>query len=223
MGNAIGQVLVLAVGVAISPIPLIGVALLLTTPSARSNGPAFLLGWVAGLAIVGVVFLLVSGGADASTSGSGGWVDVLKLLLGIGLLVLAGRQWRSRPRSGEEPELPGWMRSLDTFTAGRSAAVGAVLAANPKNFILVVGAATTIAQAGISAGSQAVALLVFIVVASAAIGGAVGLYLALGERSVATLDHLRDRLGRGNAAIMATLCLLIGAKLIGDAISGFSA
>ena len=32
----------------------------------------------------------------------------------------------------------------------------------------------------------------------------------------------RSRLGQHNAVIMAVLCLVIGAKLVGDAISGFS-
>ena len=49
------------------------------------------------------------------------------------------------------------------------------------------------------------------------------LYFALGERSKRILDDLKERMGRNNAAIMAVLCLVIGAKLIGDAISAFSA
>jgi hypothetical protein len=50
LGQATGQVLVYAVGIAISPVSIIGVVLMLGTPRARSTGPAFLLGWVAGLA-----------------------------------------------------------------------------------------------------------------------------------------------------------------------------
>jgi hypothetical protein len=38
MGEAIGQVLSYAVGVALSPIPIIGVTLMLGTPGARPNG-----------------------------------------------------------------------------------------------------------------------------------------------------------------------------------------
>ena len=49
MGEAIGQSLPLAVGVALSPMPIIAVVLLLTTPAARRNGPAFVLGWLAWL------------------------------------------------------------------------------------------------------------------------------------------------------------------------------
>ena len=39
-GEAIGQSLPLAIGVALSPIPIIAVVLMLTTPRARANGPA---------------------------------------------------------------------------------------------------------------------------------------------------------------------------------------
>ena len=53
MGEAIGQSLPLAVGVALSPVPIIAVVLMLTTPRARVNGPAFVLGWLVGLGIVG--------------------------------------------------------------------------------------------------------------------------------------------------------------------------
>ncbi len=36
------------------------------------------------------------------------------------------------------------------------------------------------------------------------------------------LDSLKNWMSNNNAAIMAVLCLVIGAKLIGDAVSGFS-
>jgi hypothetical protein len=46
--------------------------------------------------------------------------------------------------------------------------------------------------------------------------------LVLGERSRDALDGLRNWMARNNATIMTVLFLLIGAKLVGDAISGFS-
>jgi hypothetical protein len=48
------------------------------------------------------------------------------------------------------------------------------------------------------------------------------IYFALGDRAGPILDGLKARMGRNNAVIMAVLCLVIGAKLVGDAISGFS-
>ena len=48
MGQGISEVLTFAVGVAISPVPIIAVILMLFSQRARVNGPVFLLGWVSG-------------------------------------------------------------------------------------------------------------------------------------------------------------------------------
>jgi threonine/homoserine/homoserine lactone efflux protein len=224
MADAIGQVLSLGVGVALSPVPIIAVVLMLGTPRARANGSAFVLGWVAGLAVAGTVILLASSGADASDEGDpADWVGALKLVLGALLLLVAARTWRGRPRPGAEAELPKWMRTIDTFGAPKSLAFGALLSGvNPKNLLLTVGAAAAIAQTGIPAGEQAVALAVFIVVGTLGPGIPVAIYFAMGERAKRLLEGLKAWMGTHNAAIMAVLCLVIGAKLIGDGISGLA-
>ena len=60
MGQALGEVLPSAVGVALSPVPIIAVILMLGTPRARSNGPAFAVGWVLGLVAVSLLVLVVA-------------------------------------------------------------------------------------------------------------------------------------------------------------------
>ncbi len=67
MGQAIGQVISFGVGVALRPLRIIAVVLMLSTPKGRVNGPAFLAGWIVGLAVVGIIVLLVSSGASASS------------------------------------------------------------------------------------------------------------------------------------------------------------
>lgn len=224
MGEAIGQSLPFAAGAALSPIPIVGVVLMLGTPRARVNSLAFIAGWLAGIAVVGGVVLAVSGGASVSEGGqSSDWADALKLVFGLVLLRIASRQWRGRPRDGAEPEQPKWMRTIDTFTVPRSAAFGVALAAiNPKNLLLVAAGAAAIAQTGIATGDQVVALAIFALVATVGVGAPVVLYLVLGERSRQKLDSLKTWMATNNGAIMATICAVIGAKLIGDAISGFS-
>src|ERR1700759_4230562 len=119
MGQAIGQILPLAIAVAISPVPIIGVVLMLATPRARANGLAFLVGWVLGLAVLGTVVLLVSSGPSASSSGGPAkWVSVLKLVLGALLLLVAVRQWRGRPRGDEAAPLPQGVGAIGSFPGG---------------------------------------------------------------------------------------------------------
>lgn len=219
MSEAIGQVLSLGVGVALSPIPIVGVVLMLGTPRARTNGPAFVAGWIAGLAGVGAIVLVLSSGGGASDDGQpASWVAVLKLALGVALVLVAVRQWRGRAAAGEA-ETPKWMRTIDTFTPARAAGFGALLSGvNPKNLLLVVGAAAAIAQTGIGTGEQAAALAVFVAIGTAGPGAPVALYFALGARSERLLERLKTWMSGHNAAIMAVLCLVIGAKLVGDGI-----
>jgi threonine/homoserine/homoserine lactone efflux protein len=224
MGEAIGQVLSLGIGVALSPAPIIAVVLMLAGPKGRANGPAFLAGWVVGIFALGAIVLLVASSASASKHGTPStWVSIVKIILGLLLVLLALRQWRGRPRGDASPELPKWMKTVDTFTPGRSVAMGVTLSSvNPKNLLLVVGAATAIAQTGASTGDQAVALIVFAVIATLGVGAPVAIYYLMGDRATKILADLHDWMARENATIMAVICLIIGAKLIGDAISALA-
>lgn len=221
MGNAIGQVLSLGVGVAISPVPIIAVVLMLATPRGRVNGPAFLLGWLIGLGVVGTIVLLAASGADATDDGAPAtWTGWLKLALGALLVLVAIKQWRGRPKGDEAPALPSWMATIDHFTPARAAAMGLALSSiNPKNLLLTVSAAAAIAQTGASTGDEAVALAVFVVLGTLGPGLPVGIAFAMGDRGRHLLDDLKAWMATNNTAIMAVLCLVIGAKLLGDGIT----
>jgi hypothetical protein len=224
VGEAIGQSLPLAIGVALSPIPIIAIVLMLTTPRARADGPAFVLGWLVGLGAVGAVVLALAGPADASEEGQPAtWVSWLKLLLGLGLLLVAARQFRSRPRGAEEAPLPRWMGAINRFTPVQALGGGAVLAtANPKNLLLAIGGAAAIAQTGIAGGQQAMAYVVFAVVGTLGVGAPVVVYFGTGKRSAQLLGGLKDWMTHNNAVIVAVLCLVIGVKLLGDALGGLT-
>jgi hypothetical protein len=224
MGRAIGGSLPLAVGIAISPIPIIAVVLMLTSRKARANGPAFVLGWLLGLGVVGVIVLSLAGSAGASTSGSpAAWVSWLKIVLAALLLLVAARQFARRPHGDEEAQMPTWMATIDKTSPLAAIGLAAALSgANPKNLLLAAGGAATIAQTGIPAGQQAVAYLVFALIGTLGVGIPVGIYFAMGERSEKLLAGLKGWMSQYNAVIMSVLCLIIGVKLIGDAISGLT-
>jgi hypothetical protein len=224
MGQAIGDILPMAIGVAISPIPIIAIVLMLGTPRARTNGPAFAIGWLAGLAIVGtIVLVLASGSATDDTGTPATWASVLKLTFGVLFLLMAARIWRTRPKQGHEATMPKWMQAIDTFTTGKSLGAGALLSGlNPKNLALTAAAATAIAQAGLSGGQEAVALIVFVILGSLTILAPLVIYFAMGVKAKVILDGLKGFMAAHNAAIMTVLLLVLGAKVIGDAIAGFT-
>jgi hypothetical protein len=224
MGQAIGGSLPLAIGVALSPVAIIAVVLMLTTERAMVNGPAFVLGWLIGLAVVGAIVLAIAGPADASKSGGPAtWLSWVKIVLGILLLLVAARQFRSRPRGEEEAPLPKWMGAIDNFKPAAALGAGALLSSlNPKNLLITIAAAAAIAQTGISGGQQAIAYAVFAVLGTTGVAIPVGIYFAMGKRSVGVLASLKSWLGQHNAVIMSVLCLIIAVKLIGDAISALA-
>ena len=223
MGEAIGQILSLSVGVAISPIPIIGVVLMLVTPRARANGPAFVVGWLLGLSLVGAIVLLVSPSGTSDGGNPATWVSTLKLVLGALLVLMAAKQWRGRPHGDEQAATPKWMGAIDGFSAPKALGAGVVLSgANPKNLLLAIAAAAAIVQTDIPGVEQAISYVVFALIGTVGVAVPVAIYFALGDRSGPILERLKSWLAQSNGVIMAVLLLIIGAKLIGDAIAGFS-
>ncbi len=217
LSQAIGNLLPAAMGVALSPIPIVAVILMLGTPRARSNGPAFALGWVLGLTVVSVVVIVVAGGADDPNSTASDSVNWLQVALGLAFFFMAFRQWRKRPKRGEAPTMPKWVQAVDSFTPVRSFTVGVLLSAvNPKNLALTLAAAASIAQAGLSAGDDAIAVAVFVVIGSITVAGLVVFFLFGGEHATKPLASIKEFMEDHNAVIMIVVLLVLGAKLLGS-------
>lgn len=224
MGAAVGQSLPIAVGVLISPMPIVAVVLMLVSRRGGSNGLAFLLGWVVGITAVAALVVLLVGETDTTADAEPQtWASILKLVLGLGLLALAVKEWRARPASGTTPPTPRWMTAIDSFTAVKAFGLAILLGAvNPKNLLLVVSGAATIAQATTVRSEQLGALAVFVVVASIGVATPLVVYLVLGDRAPAVLEAIKAWMTQNNATIMAVLLLVLGSKMIGDAITALS-
>lgn len=222
MRQAIGEVLPLAVAAAISPFPIIGVVLMLGTARARVNGAMFIAGWLTGLAVVGAIGLTIGGAAGSSDNGSASsGTNVLDIALGAVLLVFAARQWRKRPKAGEEEAPRKWMGSVEHFSARQAATTGIVLSAvNPKNLILTFAAATSIAATNLPGTDQVAAFVIYALIATIGVATPVVLYFTMGARAAAILDDLQAWLGHNNATIMAVIFAVIGAKVLGQGIAG---
>ena len=115
------------------------------------------------------------------------------------------------------------MGTIESFSVGKAFAVGLFLGAlNPKNIPLTIAAAASIAATGISNGSQAAVLIVFALVGTIGVAAPLAIYVSTGDRAAHLLDGLRHWLARNNPVIMTVLLVVIGSKILGDAISGLS-
>jgi threonine/homoserine/homoserine lactone efflux protein len=224
MGQVIGEFLPLAIFVAISPIPIIGVILMLFTDRARSDSLSFLAGWVTGIVLAMLLLLALASTTELATgagpSTTAAWV---MLILGALLLFAAVREWRGRPAPGSDPELPAWMSKIDRMGPGGALRLALLLsAANPKILLLVAGAAVTIAQADLGTTGTIVAVAVFTVIASSTVMIVTFTYLFLGARIQPALDDTKTWLMAHNTAIMAAVLLVIGAALFGKGLGALT-
>jgi len=223
MGAVIGDILTLALGVAISPIPIIAAILMLLSPKARVTGTGFLLGWVLGIVVAVTVFTMLSSILPAEEDDASQPIKgVIQLVLGALLLLLAVRQWRGRPKAGEEPAMPKWMQAIDTITFPKALGLGFLLSAvDAKNLLLAASAGVTIGAAGLDAGSIVVVIAVFTLIAASTVLVPVVGYLLAADKLRGPLDALRGWLAKENAVIMAVLLLVIGVAIIGKGIGSF--
>lgn len=223
MGQVIGEILPLALGVAISPIPIIAAILMLLSPRAKRLSLGFLIGWLLGIVVAAVVFTIVGSlitVADGNTSQP--IAGVVKLVLGALLLLLAFNQWRKRPKPGETAALPKWMAAIDSMRPGQALGLAFALAAiNPKNLMMAAAAGVDIGTAGLSIGGEILAVVVFVVVAACSVAIPVIAYLIAADRMRAPLERLREWLVANNTTVMAILLLVIGVVTIGKGIGSF--
>lgn len=224
MGSVIGNILPEAVAVAISPVPIIALILMLFSKKAGINSLAFLFGWILGLAAVGGIVMAIgstqnmSAGSGASTAGY-----TLKLLLGALLLFLAIRNWRTRPKPGEQPKMPAWMSTIDSFKPVKAFGLAVLFSGiNPKNLALTLSAALDIVQKGLATGQTIATMIVFIAVASVTIAVPVLLNLFMKDRSARVLNTWKEWLTENNNTVMFVLLLVFGILLLGKGISGLS-
>ena len=219
--ESIGAGLPAALAIALSPFPVIGIVLMLAGSHGRRNGPLFAAGWVVGLAFVAAIVVVVFAGADDPDSTSSAIADWGRVLVGAGMIVLGVRKWRTRPRPGDAVDVPSWMASLDEATAGKALVLGVLLsAANPKNFVLTAAAATSMVEAGADGSDLLVAVVVFVLVGSFTVVGAVIVRLVGGQWGISLLDAVRQFMVVNSAVITVIVLLILGAKVLGDGLIG---
>lgn len=183
------DLLLIALGIALEPLPISGYILLLATDDGLRKGAGFLLGWL--LTLVGVIALTVSftGGKpllprSAPSTGA----LVVRILLGVLLIVFA---WRKRRQQGGPPAEPKWMAKLDSLSFPAAMGLGFLL----QPWTLVAAGAATVTQANLSSAVTVVVLVVFCVLATSS-------YLVMQGYALRSPDEARARLDGLNRWIM---------------------
>jgi threonine/homoserine/homoserine lactone efflux protein len=222
MNLVIGEILPLAVGIAISPITIIAVILMLLSPRAKGSSVGFMIGWLAGIVVAIALFSLLSSVIPLETGGRSPVAGVIKIVLGVLLLALAIKQWRARPAKGDQASLPKWMSAIDSMPAVKALWLGFLLAAvNPKNLLLAIAAGVIVGGAGLTVGQMTAVIIIFVLLAASTVLVPVVGYLIASARLAGPLDKLRQWLVDNNTVIMAVLLLVLGVAMIGKGFADF--
>ncbi|KTS08265.1 GAP family protein [Microbacterium testaceum] len=212
--SELSSLLPLAVGMAISPLPIVAVVAILLSARGRTAAPAYTGAFLlVTLAVIGVG-AATSAGASAASHGEGGKIVVLVLtaLLTVGFTVVAVVSWRGRPKPGTAPVAPGWLAAVDAITPARAAGLGVLMAAtNSKNLPLELKGGALLGAAHLP-----VAVTVLLCVALAVAGSlALVLPTLLGATGlpavVSALRRLKDEMIAHNAVIMTVLFAILAA------------
>lgn len=215
--------LLYALGVAISPTPVVLVILMLFGAHGNWNGLGYLMGWMLGLAILGVVlYTMVTTGVFILSSNTGFVRPIVRVLLGIGLLWLAYIQWTKPNEPAPDLENPKWLATADRLLARssghitplRAFALAIVMSAiSPKNIALMLAAVLAFSSADLNRQDLVALFVLFVVISSITIGIPVGYALLKGDKASESLNRWKlwilSNSGRAAALLLAVVAFVI--------------
>lgn len=217
MQEVLLNMLPFAVGIAISPVPIITAILMLFSPKPAANALGFLAGWFLGIGIPAAVVLMlaVKQMNESDTPGSA-TVMYVRLAAGIVLIVLALWRWRNRHQPDDPHNKPLLMRLVDFINPWKAVVVGFLFAdvTNPKNMALTVAGCLAMTRAALPFAGLAMMVLLFTVIASLGVGIPVLVFLSGGEAAQEKVVQWRHWLVQHRRAVMAVLFCVFGVALI---------
>lgn len=215
------QLIPIAAGIMISPLPIAAIIAILLSPRAKANGFAYVGAFLIVCFAFTVVAALTTKGAGAGgSSGDDVVVLVLGIVLSLGFLVLAVVSWVTRPKHGAAAKAPGWLLAVDNLPVGKAFGLGLVMAVtNAKNIPLELkgGALIGASDLGVPAAIGLSALFALV----ASLGILLPTILAsTGSRTVTrALNGLKAELIAHNAIIMTVLFAILAAVQISHVVA----
>ena len=209
--SGLGELIPLALIVALSPLSIIPGILVLNTPRPRPTSLAFLAGWVLGIAVITGAFV---GGADVLTGleSKPDWAPYVRIVLGAALIAFGLYRWAGRRRQGPNPK---WMTAMRSMGPGRAFITAiALTVANLKVFAMCAAAGVAIGTAALGRTGAWQAVLVFTGLAASSVAIPALGYLVAGRRLDGPLDRIREWMERNHSALVAAILVLIGAALL---------
>ncbi len=223
MGATFMKMLPYALGIAVSPVPIITAILTLFSQRPRLNGASFLLGWAMGIALPAIVVMMLAINKGIEDDGPPSRVaSIVRIVVGAILIMIAIRNWIQRHKPDDESSKPLLMRLVDVITPWKAWLVGFLFAdvTNPKNMALTITGCMEISSSGGSLPETSLLLTIFVLIASVGVASPVILYLLGGEASRNTIGAWRQWLMLHKKTIMALLFFIFGLSITLKGVTG---
>ena len=206
------DLILIALAVSLYPLPLTAFILVLSAPGGTRKGAGFLAGWLASLIGVVVLTLLLTGGQPPREHTAPSQAAlVVRILVGVGLLIIAWSRHRTR---GRPRPTPRWLSKMDRLNIGSAAVLAFLL----QPWGLIAAGAATVTQADLSDGAVVVAIVVFCLLATLSYLVMQAYAIAAPDASRKRLNNLRDWIDAHRDPAIIALSVIVGAWLIGKSI-----
>jgi hypothetical protein len=212
----LGEVLLLALGVMITPSSIALVIMLLLERRAIFTPAAFIAGRLLAMFLIVFSALIFFRNVDFSPSSAPSTASsVAKVVLGI-LILLLGLLVILRKSTGEEA---GWLQrrmgSVERFSPVQACVLGfSLVLLSPRYLLITLAASTSILHADVSIIEGLIALLVFLAFGNLGVFAPLVVYIASPDNSAARLDAARQWMLAHERALAFSVLMIVGAYLV---------
>jgi hypothetical protein len=218
--HAGAHVLFFALAAAASPLALTATFVVIRSARPRTNGIAFLSGFLLGTMIAAGLGLVLGEAAVERLDSHETVEEVLTLLLGIALLTVGLRMWHASPRSEHKGSRAGAiLAGLGNVRPAAAFSMAGLLGfGGPKRLVLTFLAMVSVTEASLLDIESLTLVVAYIAVATVPVSVPVGIVIIAGQRAAVILGRGESWLTEHAASLRVWLSLGIGAALVADAL-----
>lgn len=210
------SLVLIGVAIALEPIPLTAFILVLASKNGTRKGAAFIVGWLASLAaVITVTVLLTENNPPRSHTAPSIAALAVKIAIGAVLVVIARRKWRKLGQPKPPKKTPKWQTGIDKMSPWFAMALGPIT----QPWGLVAAGVATIVGAKLASWQDYLVLFLFCLVATSSYL-AMEVYAGLKPAETqAFLARTRTWIDTHTDQVIVIVSLVLGVWLIASSIS----
>ena len=218
MGQALFQVLPLALAAALSSVPISATIFILLSEGRTRSGLAFLAGTVIGTFVAITLVAALGQALPGRPRHHAELIGKVEIALGIGMVLLGVLTLvRGSSTSGSGPR---WLNGVGSLGVLPVFGIGLALNLRPKAVLLVAAAGLAISRAHLSLEEAAVLVVIYTAIATCTVVVPIVLTILLPHRMEPRLISAKEWIAAHSTGVSATLMILIGGFVTYVGISG---